>query len=486
MKRGSGFSALVVSVCAAFAVLFAGCDNPTGGNNVPGFVAVTSISGVPDAAKVGIPLALGGTVVPNNASNRAIVWSVESAGSTDATITGSTLHTTAAGTVTVRATIANGTAVGTDFTHDFAITVATLYSPEYWFNFVGGVIQGFNVEYEAAVISIPSSIDGILVTEIGEEAFVICCCLSNEGRTPLISVVIPGSVIHIGDWAFSGNKLTNVTIGNSVTHIGSGAFFGNKLTNVTIPDSVTYIGNGAFFDNKLTNVTIPDSVTIIEMYAFTLNQLANVTIGRNVTEIGWNAFNDNPITNLTIGMAHIEGWAERGLTNVTILDSVTYIGGSAFAQNQLTSVTISNSVTYIGGSAFAENQLTCVTIGSGVTEIGWRAFHDNPITNLTIGMAHIDYTWQEGQLTNVTILDSVTHIGEWAFWQNQLTNVTIGSGVTEIGWGAFYGNQLTSVTIPFATLEAADAVWSSYNWEMIWGPWWRYGIPDDVTWVFAS
>jgi len=41
MKRVSGFFALAVSACVVFAVVFAGCDNPTRGNNVPVHHTVT-------------------------------------------------------------------------------------------------------------------------------------------------------------------------------------------------------------------------------------------------------------------------------------------------------------------------------------------------------------------------------------------------------------------------------------------------------------
>jgi len=87
------------------------------------FIPVTSITGVPTQATAGTPLTLTGTANPANATNRTIVWSVQNQGTTGATISGSTLHTTAAGTVTVLATITNGAAATTNFTQSFTITV---------------------------------------------------------------------------------------------------------------------------------------------------------------------------------------------------------------------------------------------------------------------------------------------------------------------------------------------------------------------------
>ena len=64
------------------------------------------------------------------------------------------------------------------------------------------------------------------------------------------------------------------------------------------------------------------------------------------------------------------------LTSVTIPNSVTSIGNSAFAFcSNLTSVTIPNSVTSIGGYAFQRcSSLTSVTIPNSVTSIGDYAF----------------------------------------------------------------------------------------------------------------
>lgn len=89
-----------------------------------GFVPVTNITGVSTTTTANAPLTLTGTVLPSNATYQTITWSVQNAGTTGATIAGNTLNTTATGTVTVRATIANGTAIGINYSQDFTITVS--------------------------------------------------------------------------------------------------------------------------------------------------------------------------------------------------------------------------------------------------------------------------------------------------------------------------------------------------------------------------
>lgn len=60
--------------------------------------------------------------------------------------------------------------------------------------------------------------------------------------------------------------------------------------------------------------------------------------------------------------------------------AVTTIGGDAFAHKGLTTLTIPNSVTSIGNSVFTFNQLTSVTIPDSVVSIGSFAFYGNALT----------------------------------------------------------------------------------------------------------
>ncbi len=109
---------------------------------------------------------------------------------------------------------------------------------------------------------------------------------------------------------------------------------------------------------------------------------------------------------------------------------MTYIGSSAFFGTGLTSITIPNSVTSIGDSAFSGCYgLTNVKIPNSVTYIGNFAF------DFCLG------------LTSVTIGNGVTSIGNSAFSDcSSLTNITIPDSVTSIGDGAFYGcNKLKTV-----------------------------------------
>lgn len=99
--------------------------------------AVTGILDIPSAAVAGTDLPLTGTVTPADATHTAIQWTVTDPGTTGATIVNSEtafstamsgestyfLRTVKAGTVRIKAVIADGSAAGRDFVKEVDITV---------------------------------------------------------------------------------------------------------------------------------------------------------------------------------------------------------------------------------------------------------------------------------------------------------------------------------------------------------------------------
>ena len=115
MRRKSKFKNTAAVIFAALFLTMVSCSLD------PFFIRVAFIEGVPKTGTVGTPLTLSGTVRPVFASNNAIVWIIEDAGTTGASISGNIINTTADGIVTIRAIIANGIAEGKEYTQDFKI-----------------------------------------------------------------------------------------------------------------------------------------------------------------------------------------------------------------------------------------------------------------------------------------------------------------------------------------------------------------------------
>ena len=130
--------------------------------------------------------------------------------------------------------------------------------------------------------------------------------------------------------------------------------------SVIIPSTVTY--NGTTY-----------SVTYIGEYAFlSCSGLTSVTIGNSVTSIGDYAFlNCSGLTSINVASGNTHYSSIDGVLYNYVQDTLIQCPGAK------TSVTIPNSVTSIGGGAFAYcSGLTSVTIGNSLTSIGYSAFYE--------------------------------------------------------------------------------------------------------------
>ena len=303
------------------------------------------------------------------------------------------------------------------------------------FTVSGNSITGLtNAGKALPAIEIPSAIDGIAITSIGNAAFYNC--------TGLTSVTIPDGVTSIGNNAFFGcTGLTSVTIGNGVTSIGDSAFVycyclvevrNLSALNITAGSSdYGYAGYHAkrvykdgesylhttddgfiFYDDgtniwlvgysgRETDLSLPVSYNgkqyAIYQYVFrNCKGLTSVTIPDSVTSIGEGAF-----------------YNCSGLTNVTISDSVTSIGYEAFRYcTGLKSVTIPDSVRCIRAYAFSGcTGLTSVTIQNSVISIESYAFDG------CTGLKDIHYTGTAAQWYKIS--------KGAAYWDNNTGSYTV-------------------------------------------------------------
>ena len=167
--------------------------------------------------------------------------------------------------------------------------------------------------------------------------------------------------------------------------------------NVAIPDNfdgfpVVSIGDNAFREKDVVSVTIPDSVTLIGSSAFfSCSKLKSVVIGKSVVTISDYAFKNC-----------------KSLEKIVIPDSVKIIKESAFFWcENLTSVDFGNSLETIEREAFYYcSSLTSVVIPDSVKDIHFGAFSDcERLTDFTIGKSvlRFDYSQIFGSQTLHTI-----------------------------------------------------------------------------------
>ena len=372
------------------------------------------------------------------------------------------------------------------------------------------------------------------VTEIGGRAFEECKQLSSvqlsnnlemldsyafANCTSLTSIRIPKS-LEVSNWPFDGcSALQNVEFEQGITRIPGNLFCKcSGLTTVTIPDTVTEIGGRAFEECKqLSSVQLSNNLEMLDSYAFAnCTSLTSIRIPKSLEVSSWPFDGCSALQNVELepGMTKIPDnlfLKCSGLTTVTIPDTVTEIGGWAFANTNLNSITIPDSVTQIGKSAFSGSKLESIRIPDTVTGMGDHVFRGctelkevtlpNIRQNIMAGMFEgctslekivlpetvtairesafknctslKDITWSKAPeiiesyafqncsaLTDVTIPDSVKSIGYGVFSDcSALSAVTLPDGVKELG-GQLFNNcdALTTVTIPDSVTSIGEQV----------------------------
>jgi len=351
---------------------------------------------------------------------------------------------------------------------------------------------------EDTEVVIPSIIEGLPVTAIGESAFSTCINVT--------SVVVPDCVIRIEDEAFIFcNNLETITLGSGVAEI-VGMPFGSSgvaLKNIFVDENNPYYKDldGILFtkDEKTivrypvgrteTQYTVPDGVTVIGLSAFSNSELEEILLPDGLLEIGEDAFWDSVISSIDIPntVTSIGGWAFNYTyyaTEFIIPESVQSIGVCAFYSGVVMERIVYCEAEskpdgwdknwYRGSSGnyasivywYSENEPVLNSDNSAYEGDYWRYVDGVPTVWTFTGTAGLVYTLNsegtaysvtgyEGTDTDVIIPANyeglpVTSIGENAFrYFSDLASIFIPDGVTNIERYAFASlAKLTEIRFP--------------------------------------
>ena len=348
---------------------------------------------------------------------------------------------------------------------------------------VGDFIFGKPNDVNTLLYYLGNATELTLPTDYNSENYKIGADVFKDNTT-ITSVVIPGCVTSIGNYAFNGCtslKELRIVDGESTLSLGYNTYNGSDtgkglfydcplrvlylgrnlsydagrlcgyspfnnmktLTSVNIGNSVTSIGRNTLYGcSGLASITIPNSVTSIGDYAFngctglkTIFNFSNFTFSKGSTGYGYVAYYADKVYNAPNGS--FEGDFIFGKPND--VNTLLYYLGNA---TELTLPADYKEESYVIGSAVfkGKSAITSIEIPSTVTSIGSSAFY-----NCT-------------GLTGIEIPSSVTSIGSSAFnGCSGLTSITIPNSVTIVENAAFSGcTGLTSVEIPNSVTSVGD------------------------------
>lgn len=318
------------------------------------------------------------------------------------------------------------------------------------------------------------------VVDIGQEAFMNCMNCT--------SIILPPNVETIRLRAFLGCAMDKMIFPESVKTFENQVLFLNpNLVAVDIFSVDAVIGYGMFVqaDPSLT-IWVPDAAfdyyynmpsmsisqkmlrsmagyeingEVLESYTGTEE---SISFPASVTVVGEGAFENNAsMKSVTLkGITDIRANAFKnvsGLTVITILDNIKYIGDGAFANcGNLVDATFNSKVPCeIGMNVFdnaAENFTIFVPSGTKADYLAysnWNTYADS--------IVEIEFEIENGVLLSysgnggkVVIPDKVTQIGDKAFFDNnKITHVVFPEGLTSIGESAFDGcTSLKELVLP--------------------------------------
>ena len=285
----------------------------------------------------------------------------------------------------------------------------------------------------------------------------MCLTVGYASFNTVINLKAKGSVYDKGDLCYTTSDNGDGTV--TITDYDK-----TCGTEVNIPSTikgktVTVIGNKAFPSKGITSLTLPDTLKVISSEAFTSNKLKELEIPASVTQIGAYAFRYMYINKLTLH------------------DGLKYIGLDAFQNNYISEINIPSTVTYIGGGAFAANSVT-----------GDKAFIYGINSDGSINYEVLS-SYAGKDATGTTIPDTVTTIMPEAYYlvryeeidipsrikeipglcfnNSHATKITLHEGLEEIGSGAFGDTKIASIEIPstvsFISSYAFSCSWSCSN-----------------------
>lgn len=258
------------------------------------------------------------------------------------------------------------------------------------------------------------------------------------------SVVASGSCGSNLKWEFDSSGVLTISGSGSMNNYTQNSNPGwysyrSDITSVVIEPGVTTVGDYAVIRcGNLKSVSIPDTVTRLGESAFALSGLTSVTIPKGVTSLSDTPFSgSDKMTEIRVVNDNPSFCSVDGvLFSKDKKALVEFPGGKAG------SYTIPNTVTNIKGGAFLWCILSDITVPSNVRNIGEYAFqHCLSLTTLHLnsGLETIgNYAFSQCEnLNTVSIPNTVSSFGEYAFWDSAIEQLTIPDSVVNIEHGAF-------------------------------------------------
>ena len=312
-----------------------------------------------------------------------------------------------------------------------------------------------------STITIPSQMDGYIVTSISAAAFF--------GHTEITEINLPEGLLNIGYNAFSGCNIRTLKLPETLQKIGWSAFDSDYLTSIVIPKNVTQmstvrlggvIGNAFQYCDNLETVIFEEGRTYIPKYALlNCESVKNVIIPDGVTTIGDRAFE------------------QTAIETINLPDSINSIGERTFCDcTNLYEIELPQSVNFIGGAAFSRTGLSSFTFPDGIKNIYYSMFYECPNLNKvnlpeSVNIIQEQVFYGCKNLRTIELPNTITALGSCAFSEcTNLTNLVLPNKIKSIEYNFCSDcNNLYSISIPRTVTNIDETAFSGCSKLNIYG-----------------
>lgn len=385
------------------------------------------------------------TVLPANAANKGVSWSVEPSGIVSVDTDGNVVAISA-GTATITVTTADGSktaaCVVTVTAKNKPVTDVALSQTSLSLE-VGQAVELTATVYPAdatnKAVTWESSNPSVVSVENGKVTAVavgtarITVITDDGSKTAYCAVTVSQQVITVESVSLNKNTLT-LYIGYSETLVATvlpGNAANKELTWSSDNTSVANVhDDGSIYALKAGTATI--TVTTADG-----NKTATCVVTVPDPLQYYQVVDDNEVV-IAYGVSGLTPENIDKVSSVIIPAQhdglpVTHIANEAFLNNKVSSVTIPTTITFIGSNIFKARYPSVTYEG---TLADWCAIPN---------VRGLFESWPYE--TYVSVMDEAT--GEYVRLQNEeLTNLIIPDGVTSIGSGAFLDTYLTTLELP--------------------------------------
>ncbi len=307
-----------------------------------------------------------------------------------------------------------------------------------------GVLKAYRGVVRRLVV--PNEIDGQVITAIGEAAF--------AANPYLQEIVLPDSVVSLGDSAFADCSVLTSVEGNAVTTLGAAAFTGCRaLEELSFSSQLTEAGESAFADCTALRMLQLDRLTAVPSNCFAgCSALESVYLPAAKT-FGAAAFeNCGSLASVHCGWESVTVLEDRAFAGCTVFAgslgfaALEQLGESVFdGAEALLRVSLPEQITSLPRRTFVGCRSLRQLVLPGITEIGDAAL---AVQQHTFGVS-VELPF-----------DRVTHIGTDAFYGCSLGSrgeTTTFSAMTEIPYRSFAAVVADSLAFPQVTAVYGQA-----------------------------